>query len=116
MAHAVPGGRGRVRGLVALLDSFTAPRLGWSALVTVLLVFLPAPLFPRLQRLVTGAIYGDRGDPARVVSRLGEQLATPVRTCREWYAVRTAFRLPLSRDRASWRGLASGVSGESIHP
>lgn len=63
--------------LVALLSRFTAPRIGWSALITVLLVVLAAPLLPRLQRLVDGAIYGDRGDPARMVTRLGEQLATP---------------------------------------
>jgi MFS family permease len=59
-------------GLVALLNHFATPRPGLSALVTVLLVLLAAPLLPRLQRLVDGAIYGDRGDPARVVSRLGE--------------------------------------------
>jgi signal transduction histidine kinase len=82
-------------GLVALLNRFGTPRIGWSALVTVLLVLLAAPLLPRLQRLVDGAIYGDRGDPARVMSRLGEQLATPdaglhgVAT-----TVRAALRLP----------------------
>ena len=49
-------------GLVALLGRFTAPRLGWSALVTG--ASGPCsrrPCCRRLQRLVDGALYGDRG-------------------------------------------------------
>jgi hypothetical protein len=103
-------------GLVALLGRFTAPRLGWSALVTVLLVLLAAPLLPRLQRLVDGALYGDRGDPARVIARLGEQLATPglqgvVTT------IRSALRLPYLAIERDDKGLASdGEPPERVHP
>jgi two-component system, NarL family, sensor kinase len=82
-------------GLVALLNRLTAPRLAWPALITVLLVLVAAPLLPRLQRLVDGAIYGDRGDPARVVSRLGEQLATPDAGLQGVITtIRSALRLP----------------------
>jgi two-component system, NarL family, sensor kinase len=63
--------------LVALLDRFISAQVGRSAVVTVLLVLLAAPVLPRLQRLVERAVYGDRSNPARVVSRIGEQLATP---------------------------------------
>lgn len=59
--------------LVALLDQFVAAQLGRSAAVTVLLVLVAAPLMPRLQRIIDRAMYGDRADPAQVVSRLGVQ-------------------------------------------
>jgi two-component system NarL family sensor kinase len=91
-------------GLFALLNRFVTPRLAWSALITALLVLLAAPLLPRLQRLVDGAIYGDRGDPARVVSRVGEQLATPDAGLQGVIAtIRSALRLPylaIERDGA----------------
>jgi signal transduction histidine kinase len=105
-------------GLVALLDRFTAPRLGWSALITVLLVLLAAPLLPRLQRLVDGALYGARGDPARVVSRLGEQLATPDAGLQGVVTtIRTALRLPYLAIERDGRVLASdGEPPERVHP
>ena len=82
-------------GLVALLKRFGTSQVGWSALITVLLVLLAVPLLPRLQRLVDGALYGDRGDPARVVSRLDEQLATPEAGLQGVVStVRTALRSP----------------------
>ena len=46
-----------------------------SALVTVLVALALAPLLPRLQRQVDRWMYGDRRDPARVATRVGEQLA-----------------------------------------
>ena len=50
----------------------SSPRyLSRSALATVVLVLVAAPLLPRLQRLVDRAMYGDRADPTRVVSELG---------------------------------------------
>jgi two-component system NarL family sensor kinase len=104
-------------GLVALLDRFTAPGLGWSALVTVLLVVLAAPMLPRLQRLVDGALYGDRGNPARVVSRLGEQLATPDAELQGVVTtIRTAGRLPYVAIERGGRILASdGEPSERVH-
>lgn len=62
--------------LVALLDTFVTARLGKSALVTVLVALTLAPLLPRLQRQVDRWMYGDRGDPARVATRVGAQLAS----------------------------------------
>ena len=104
-------------GLVALLDRFAAPRIGWSALVTVLLVLLAAPLLPRLQRLVDGALYGDRGDPARVVSRLGEQLAAPDAGLQGVITtVRSALRLPYLAIERDGTVLASdGDQPERLH-
>ena len=104
-------------GLVALLARFTAPGLGWSAMVTVLLVVLAAPMLPRLQRLVDGALYGDRGNPARVVIRLGEQLATPDAELQGVVTtIRTAVRLPYVAIERGGRILASdGEPSERVH-
>ncbi len=63
--------------VVAALDQVVSSQVGRSAAATVLLVLVAAPALPRLQRLVDQALYGDRADPARLVSRLGAQLATP---------------------------------------
>jgi two-component system NarL family sensor kinase len=104
--------------LVALLGRFTAPRIGWSALITVLLVVLAAPLLPRLQRLVDGAIYGDRGDPARMVTRIGEQLATPHAGLQGIVTtMRAALRLPYLAIERDGRILAAdGDRAERVHP
>ena len=68
-----------------MLDQVVSAYLSRSALATVVLVLLAAPLLPRLQRLVDRAMYGDRSDPTRVVSELGEQLATGGRPdCAAW--------------------------------
>lgn len=60
--------------LVAVLDQFVSARVGRSAVATVVIALLVAPVLPRLQRLVDRAMYGDRRDPARVASRVGQQL------------------------------------------
>jgi two-component system, NarL family, sensor kinase len=81
--------------LVAVLDRFISAQVGRSAIATVVLVLLAAPVLPRLQRLVERAIYGDRNNPARVVSRVGEQLATPdAGLLGVVAAIREALRLP----------------------
>lgn len=82
--------------LVAILDSFVSSRVGRSAAVTVVVALLIAPVLPRLQRLVDRALYGDRQDPARVASRMGEQLsANPAGGMSGVVAaVRSALRLP----------------------
>jgi signal transduction histidine kinase len=61
--------------LVTVLDRFVSAQLGRSVVATIVVALLVAPVLPRLQRLVDRALYGDRGDPARVVSRVGEHLA-----------------------------------------
>jgi signal transduction histidine kinase len=87
---------GAYAGLVAILDSFISSRVGRSAAVTVIVALLIAPVLPRLQRLVDRAMYGDRRDPARVASRVGEELsANPAGGMPGVVAaVRSALRLP----------------------
>ena len=84
----------------------------------MLLVILAVPLLPLLQRLVDGALYGDRGDPARVVSRLGQQLATPDAGLQGVVTtIGTALRLPYLAIERDGRILASdGEPSERVHP
>jgi signal transduction histidine kinase len=96
-------------GLVALLDTFVSARLGRSAVATVVVALLVAPLLPRLQRMVDRAMYGDRGDPTVVVSRIGARLLaeregglTGVLT-----AVREGLRMPYAEVLAGGVLLAS---------
>ena len=94
--------------LVAGLDRLISSQIGRSAAATVLLVLLAAPVLPRLQRFVDRAMYGDRANPARVVSQLGAQLAQPMGDqgpeaglARVAASIRQALRLPyvaLERD------------------
>ena len=105
-------------GLIALIGWFGTVGVRWSAFVTVLLVILAVPLLPLLQRLVDGALYGDRGDPARVVSRLGQQLATPDAGLQGVVTtIGTALRLPYLAIERDGRILASdGEPSERVHP
>lgn len=83
-------------GLVAVLERVVSERFGGSALATALLIVFMSPLLPRAQRLVDRAMYGDRRDPAKVASRVGEQLlADPGGELGGVAgAVRNALRLP----------------------
>jgi two-component system, NarL family, sensor kinase len=78
--------------LVALLDSLITSQVGRSAAVTVFVALIIAPVLPRLQQLVDRALYGDRNNPARVASRVGEQLSAGLPGVVT--AIRTALRLP----------------------
>ncbi len=90
-------------GLVAVLDRVVSTYLSRSALATVVLVLLAAPLLPRLQRLVDRAMYGDRSDPTRVVSELGEQLALEEAGLRGLaVSIRDSLRIP-------WVSLSRGT-------
>lgn len=82
--------------LVAVLDSLVSRTVGRSVLATVLVAVGAAPLLPRLQRVVDRWMYGDRGDPARVVSDVAEQIvAGDERGLVGIVAgVRTSLRLP----------------------
>jgi signal transduction histidine kinase len=88
--------------LVAVLDEFIAARVKSSAVATVLIALLVAPVLPRLQRLVDRAMYGDRKDPARIVSRIGAQLRHEAGISFDDVAaaVREALRLPFVAIRA----------------
>lgn len=103
--------------LVALLDIFISSQLGRSAAVTVIVALLIAPVLPRLQRLVDRAMYGDRRDPARAASRVGEQLSTnpggglPGVVA----AVRSALRLPYAAVAVDGSPLAEdGIVGKVV--
>lgn len=78
--------------LVAVLDTFITSQVGRSAAVTVIVALLLAPVLPRLQRLVDRAMYGDRQDPARVATRVGEGLSGGLPGVVA--AVRESLRLP----------------------
>jgi two-component system NarL family sensor kinase len=95
--------------LVAVLDTVVSARLGRSAAATVIIALLVAPLLPRLQRLVDRAMYGDRRDPASVVSRIGAQLfAEPAGTLSGVVtAVRDGLRLPYTAVSAGGELLAN---------
>ncbi|GAA1576898.1 hypothetical protein GCM10009789_33060 [Kribbella sancticallisti] len=82
--------------LVALTDSFISSRFGRSAFVTVLVALLIAPVLPRLQRMVDRAMYGDRRDPARIASLVGEELSAGTAGGMPGVvtAIRSALRLP----------------------
>jgi two-component system, NarL family, sensor kinase len=64
-------------GLVALLDVLVRSRVSLGSAIAASLIiaigFNPARV--RLQRLIDRALYGDRRDPVRAVSRVGERLA-----------------------------------------
>jgi len=81
--------------LVTLLDRFVAAQLGRTALTTVLLVLVAAPLLPRLQRVVDRAMYGDRANPARIATRLGAELSTATSGLGGVaFSIREALKLP----------------------
>jgi signal transduction histidine kinase len=96
--------------LVAILDSLIASQVGRSAAVTVFVALVIAPVLPRLQRLVDRALYGDRNDPARIASRVGEQLSVGLPGVVA--AIRSALRLPYVALRVDGALIASdGTSG-----
>lgn len=81
--------------LVTVLDRVVVAQVGRSALTTVLLVLIAAPLLPRLQHVVDRAVYGDRGNPTRVVSRLGVELTqAPSGLAEVTVTIREALKLP----------------------
>jgi signal transduction histidine kinase len=63
--------------LLAVLALFVSANLGRSAVATVVVAVVVAPLLPRLQRLVDRAMYGDRRDPARMAAKVGRLLQGP---------------------------------------
>jgi signal transduction histidine kinase len=86
--------------------------------VTVIVALLIAPVLPRLQRLVDRAMYGDRRDPARVASLVGEELsANPAGGMAGVVAaIRSALRLPYVAVSAGGEivasdGVIAGTSG-----
>jgi two-component system NarL family sensor kinase len=101
--------------VVGLLDRFLTAQVGRSAVTTVLLVLIAAPLLPRLQRLVDRAMYGDRASPSRVVSRLGAELTAASSGLGGVAAsVREALRLPYVSIERDGRTYASDGSRPAL--
>jgi two-component system, NarL family, sensor kinase len=71
------GAAGAYVGMVALLDELVRSRVSLeSAVVASVIVAIGFnPVRVRLQRLIDRALYGDRRDPVRAVSLVGERLA-----------------------------------------
>ncbi|TCC19223.1 sensor histidine kinase [Kribbella sindirgiensis] len=103
---------GSYAALVALLDSLIASQVGRSAAVTVFVALIIAPVLPRLQQLVDRALYGDRHDPARVASRVGEQLSAGLPGVVA--AIRSALRLPYAALVVDDRVIADGSVASSV--
>ncbi|MET9633828.1 sensor histidine kinase [Lentzea sp. NPDC006480] len=99
--------------LVAVLDRFVSAQLGRSVVATVVVALLVAPVLPRLQRLVDRALYGDRGDPARVVSKVGEHLAGEG-LAGVVEAVRVALRVPYVALAAGQQLASNGTRPDNI--
>ncbi|NIK58260.1 sensor histidine kinase [Kribbella shirazensis] len=101
--------------LVALLDSLITSQVGRSAAVTVFVALIIAPVLPRLQQLVDRALYGDRHDPARVASRVGEQLSAGLPGVVA--SIRSALRLPYAGLTVDGVVVASdGAAASSVVP
>ena len=100
--------------LVAVLDTFITSQVGRSAAVTVIVALLLAPVLPRLQRLVDKAMYGDRRDPARVATRVGEGLAGGLPGVVA--AVRESLRLPYVAIESGETVVTSGTRPSSVAP
>jgi two-component system NarL family sensor kinase len=62
-------------GLVAALDALVSARISRSVIATLVVALLASPVRGRLQRAVDRAMYGDRRDPLRAASRVGERLS-----------------------------------------
>lgn len=71
------GAAGAYVGLVALLDVLVRSQvsLGSAVVASVIVAIGFNPARIRLQRLIDRGLYGDRRDPVRTVSRVGERLA-----------------------------------------
>ena len=87
--------------------------LGSSVLATLVIAVGFNPVRVRLQRAVERAIYGDRADPARVLSRMGERLSDVSEPDDVLAVVADALLLPYVALRRDDRELAAhGVAPE----
>lgn len=106
-------------GLVATADAVlrTDAELGSSVLATLVIAIAFNPVRVRLQRVVDRAIYGDRADPVRAVSRLSERLAvtTDGSPASALPLVREALRLPYAALRTGGIDVAAdGTTAERV--
>lgn len=107
-------------GLVAMLDNAVRQQigLGSSILATIAIAVVFNPVRVRLQGVVDRLFYGDRGDPVRAISRVGQRLletdgADQTLTLD---AVREALRLPYAELAANGQTIAtSGARTDRVH-
>ncbi|MGH3359236.1 MAG: sensor histidine kinase, partial [Nocardioidaceae bacterium] len=99
--------------LAASLDRMFASWTERSLLATLAVVLLVGPLYPRLQRLVERATYGDRGDPARVMSSVSPHLRAGAGS---FSAVAESLRSTLRMPYVGVLDGAGAVLGESGTP
>ncbi|CAO5158804.1 membrane hypothetical protein [Frankia sp. AiPs1] len=101
--------------LVALFNSSVRRPLGLgtSVLATLLVAIGFDPVRVRLQRLVDRAVYGDRSDPVRAVSRVSARLVdADAGLAGTMEALRAALRLPF----AALRGTAGEIAASGTAP
>ncbi len=108
---------GAYLGLVALADVVQRGLggAGGSIVATLVIALGFNPVRVRLQRVVDRTLYGDRSDPVRAVSRLGERLSGGPGTgpADALDLVREALRLPYAALRTTGASeVTSGVAGE----
>lgn len=107
-------------GLVAMLDNAVRRQigLGSSILATIVIAVVFNPVRVRLQGVVDRLFYGDRGDPVRAISRVGQRLLETDGADKSLTldAVREALRLPYAELSADGATVASsGQPTERVH-
>jgi two-component system, NarL family, sensor kinase len=107
-------------GLVAALDVLVRTRvnLGSAIVASIVVAFGFNPARIRLQRLIDRALYGDRRDPVRAVSAVGERLAGTGTTGLPGVleALCDSLRLPFAAVRfGPAEAAAYGTAPESLH-
>jgi signal transduction histidine kinase len=110
---------GTYAGLVAAADAVLRDGVGRGSSVLATLVIAVGfnPIRVRLQRVVDRALYGDRADPVRAVTRMGERLTagTGADPTDVLNAVREALRLPYAALQADGtKRVAVGEPPESL--
>lgn len=96
--------------LTALLADLAVRATGRAGISAVAVALALAPVLPRLQRGVDRVIYGDRREPARVLSRMGAELAGGRAPLDDVVgAIRGALRLPYVA--VSARGIVVAEAG-----
>ena len=114
------GAAGAYIGLVALLDALVRSRVNLDAALAASIViaigFNPARIW--LQRMIDHALYGDRRDPVRAVSLVGERLAGTgaAGLAGVLEALCDSLRLPFAAVRyGSAEAAAHGTAPELLH-
>ncbi len=107
-------------GMVALLDLVVRSRvsLGAAVVASVIVAIGFNPVRARLQRLIDRAFYGDRRDPVRAVSLVGERLADPgaAGLTSVLQALCESLRLPFAEVRSGELEVAAyGTPPELLH-